>query len=45
VRLRLERGLLEITVPPSDRSPIDIRLPDRAVRLQPGETGRLVVGE
>ncbi|MFF3906139.1 glycoside hydrolase family 65 protein [Streptomyces sp. NPDC001848] len=45
VRLRLEHGLLEITVPPSDRSPIDIRLPDRAVCLQPGETGRLVVGE
>ncbi|GHK02263.1 family 65 glycosyl hydrolase [Streptomyces sp. Y2F8-2] len=45
VRLRLERGLLEITVPPSDRSPIDIRLPDRAVCLQPGETGRLIVRE
>ncbi|MGV9245989.1 glycoside hydrolase family 65 protein [Streptomyces sp. NPDC003710] len=45
VRLRLERGRLEIAVPSSDRSPIDIRLPDRAVRLQPGETGRLVVPE
>ncbi|MFF1442772.1 glycoside hydrolase family 65 protein [Streptomyces sp. NPDC058295] len=41
VRLRLESGLLEVAVPPSDRAPIDIRLPDRAVRVQPGETCRL----
>ncbi|MCI3278207.1 glycoside hydrolase family 65 protein [Streptomyces cylindrosporus] len=45
VRLRLERGLLEIAVPSSDGSPIDIRLPDRAVCLKPGDTGRLVLGE
>ncbi|MEU6144546.1 glycosyl hydrolase family 65 protein [Streptomyces sp. NPDC047081] len=45
VRLRLERGLLEIAVPASDGSPIDIRLPDRAVCLKPGDTGRLVLGE
>lgn len=41
MRLRLESGLLEVAVPPSDRAPIDIRLPDRAVRVQPGETRRL----
>ncbi|MFI1051544.1 glycoside hydrolase family 65 protein [Streptomyces griseoruber] len=41
VRLRLERGGLEVRVPPSDRSPIDIRLPDRAVRVSPGETRHL----
>ncbi|MFF4505076.1 glycoside hydrolase family 65 protein [Streptomyces sp. NPDC001401] len=44
VQLRLERGLLEIAVPSSDGSPIDVRLPDRAVCLQPGETGRLALG-
>ncbi|WP_406437168.1 glycoside hydrolase family 65 protein [Streptomyces sp. NBC_01613] len=44
VQLRLERGLLEIAVPSSDGSPIDVRLPDRAVCLQPGETGRLTLG-
>ncbi len=41
VRLRLERGKLEITVPSSDASPIDVRLPDRSVGVQPGETVRL----
>ncbi|MFF1296326.1 MULTISPECIES: glycoside hydrolase family 65 protein [unclassified Streptomyces] len=41
VRLRLERERLEIAVPTSDASPIDIRLPDRTVSLQPGETVRL----
>ncbi|MEV6944375.1 glycosyl hydrolase family 65 protein [Streptomyces sp. NPDC051172] len=45
VRLRLERGLLEIAVPSSDGTPIDIRLPDRAVCLRPGETGRLLLGD
>jgi trehalose/maltose hydrolase-like predicted phosphorylase len=45
VRLKLERGLLEIAVPSSDGSPIDVRLPDRAVCLQPGDTVRLVLGE
>ncbi|UXY25675.1 glycoside hydrolase family 65 protein [Streptomyces sp. HUAS TT20] len=38
VRLRLGRGQLEVTVPSSDRAPIDLRLPGRSVRLQPGET-------
>lgn len=41
VRLRLSHGRLEIAVPSSDRSTIDVRLPDRAVRLRPGETYRL----
>ncbi|MGW2380062.1 glycoside hydrolase family 65 protein [Streptomyces sp. NPDC001658] len=45
VRLRLERRQLEIAVPSSDRSPIDVQLPDRAVCLQPGETGRLVLAD
>ncbi|MEH0548469.1 glycosyl hydrolase family 65 protein [Streptomyces sp. B21-105] len=43
VRLRLECGALDVTVPPSDRSPIDIRLPGRAVRVQPGETCHLLL--
>ncbi|MFJ1967312.1 glycoside hydrolase family 65 protein [Streptomyces sp. NPDC087903] len=43
VRLRLERGGLEVTVPPSDRSPIDIRLPDRAVCVRPGESCHLLL--
>ncbi|GGT28073.1 glycoside hydrolase family 65 protein [Streptomyces chromofuscus] len=45
VRLRLRHGRLEITVPSSDETPIDVRLPDRAVRLEPGELGRLVLPE
>ncbi|MFK4104292.1 glycoside hydrolase family 65 protein [Streptomyces sp. NPDC019531] len=43
VRLRLERGRLEIAVPASDEAPIDVRLPDRTVCVQPGETCRLVL--
>ncbi|WP_435611938.1 glycoside hydrolase family 65 protein [Streptomyces sp. bgisy159] len=43
IRLRLERGWLEIAVPSSDESPIDVRLPDRAVCLQPGETVKLAL--
>ncbi|MEU0851588.1 glycosyl hydrolase family 65 protein [Streptomyces flaveolus] len=43
VRFRLEHGRLEIAVPASDLLPIDVRLPDRAVRLQPGDTCRLVL--
>ncbi|WP_343999880.1 glycoside hydrolase family 65 protein [Streptomyces thermocarboxydovorans] len=41
VRLRLESGRLEIDVPASGPGPIDVRLPDRTARLQPGETGHL----
>ncbi|AZQ39487.1 glycoside hydrolase family 65 protein [Streptomyces cyaneochromogenes] len=41
VRLRLERGKLEIAVPSSDASAIDVRLRDRAVSVEPGETARL----
>ncbi|MYW69835.1 glycoside hydrolase family 65 protein [Streptomyces sp. SID8379] len=43
VRLRLEKEQLEIAVPASDRSSIDVRLPDRAVRVRPGETCGLVL--
>ncbi|KAB1149731.1 glycoside hydrolase family 65 protein [Streptomyces luteolifulvus] len=43
VRLRLEREQLEIAVPSSDLAPIDVRLPDREVSLQPGETYRLLL--
>ncbi|MFI1566544.1 glycoside hydrolase family 65 protein [Streptomyces sp. NPDC020490] len=43
VRLRLQRGQMEIIVPSSEESPIDVRLPDRAVRLEPGETSRLTL--
>jgi trehalose/maltose hydrolase-like predicted phosphorylase len=45
VRLRLRSGLLEIAVPDSDQSPIDIRLHDRVVPVGPGETARLVLPE
>ncbi|MEU3793989.1 glycosyl hydrolase family 65 protein [Streptomyces fructofermentans] len=41
VRLRLEHGCLEIEVPPSDCSPISIRLPDRTVSVAPGEACRV----
>ncbi|QTE02377.1 glycoside hydrolase family 65 protein [Streptomyces cyanogenus] len=43
VRLRLRSGLLEIAVPESDQSPIDIRLHDRVIPVGPGETARLVL--
>ncbi|MGW4563562.1 glycoside hydrolase family 65 protein [Streptomyces sp. NPDC004561] len=43
VGLRLRFGLLEVAVPDSDGSPIDIRLPDRVVLVRPGETARLVL--
>ncbi|MGP2436244.1 glycoside hydrolase family 65 protein [Streptomyces sp. JW3] len=43
VRLRLEHELLEIAVPDSGRLPIDVRLPGRTVRVEPGDTCRLVL--
>ncbi|MCN9242217.1 glycoside hydrolase family 65 protein [Streptomyces sp. RY43-2] len=43
VRLTLEHGSLQIAVPSSDRSPIDIRMADRAVPLEPGETCLLLL--
>ncbi|MGC0335879.1 glycoside hydrolase family 65 protein [Streptomyces sp. SLBN-8D4] len=43
VQLRLERGRLDVMVPPSDADPIDIRLPDRAVVVAPGESVRLIL--
>ncbi|MEV5476054.1 glycosyl hydrolase family 65 protein [Streptomyces sp. NPDC052207] len=41
VRMRVDCGGLEIAVPPSDRTSIDIRLPGRALRIEPGETRRV----
>ncbi|MGV9890236.1 glycoside hydrolase family 65 protein [Streptomyces sp. NPDC003395] len=43
VRLRMESERLEITVPPSDLPPIDVRLPDRTVTVAPGTTSRLLL--
>ncbi|MFL4951376.1 glycoside hydrolase family 65 protein [Streptomyces sp. MMS24-I31] len=43
VRLRMEHSRVEIAVPRSDRSPIDVRLADRDVCVQPGETCHLVL--
>ncbi|MEU3844383.1 glycosyl hydrolase family 65 protein [Streptomyces sp. NPDC028635] len=43
VRLHLESGRLEISVPPSDLQPIDVRLPDRTVCVPPGRTARLLL--
>ncbi|NUK70088.1 glycoside hydrolase family 65 protein [Streptomyces lunaelactis] len=43
VRLRMRPGQLEVGVPPSDRSPITIELPDRAVSVEPGESCRLTL--
>ncbi len=45
VRFRLEHGRLEIAVPASDLPPIEVRLPDRTLALQPGDTCRLVLPE
>jgi trehalose/maltose hydrolase-like predicted phosphorylase len=43
VRLRMVQGSLEIEVPSSDLSAIDVRLRDRVVSVQPGETCQLVL--
>lgn len=43
VGLRLEHGRLEIAVPPSGRAPIEVRLPDGTVHVQPGEKCSLVL--
>jgi hypothetical protein len=37
------QGSLEIEVPSSDLSAIDVRLRDRVVSVQPGETCQLVL--
>ncbi|MEE1754622.1 glycoside hydrolase family 65 protein [Streptomyces sp. SP18CS02] len=41
VQLRVRPGKLQISVPASNGSPIDVRLPDRAVSVQPGESALL----
>ncbi|MGW6316490.1 glycoside hydrolase family 65 protein [Streptomyces sp. NPDC055099] len=43
VQLRLERGVLKISVPASDRSAVDVRLADRSICVRPGETCRLLL--
>ncbi|HET6359013.1 glycoside hydrolase family 65 protein [Streptomyces sp.] len=43
VRLWMRPGQLEVGVPASDRSPIAIELPDRAVSIEPGESVRLTL--
>ncbi|MFH8491254.1 glycoside hydrolase family 65 protein [Streptomyces longisporoflavus] len=45
VRLRMRPGSLHIAVPASDRSPIDIELPGRAVSVMPGESCELSLPE
>ncbi|MET9128794.1 glycoside hydrolase family 65 protein [Streptomyces antibioticus] len=45
VELRLERRRLGVTVPQSDREPIDIRLPDRVVCVAPGDTYHLLLAD
>ncbi|WP_432058526.1 glycoside hydrolase family 65 protein [Streptomyces sp. bgisy022] len=45
VRIRLERGAVEISVPASGPGPVEVRLPDGTARLRPGETGRLPLRE
>ncbi|WP_432033971.1 glycoside hydrolase family 65 protein [Streptomyces antibioticus] len=45
VELRLERRRLGVTVPQSDRAPIDIRLPDRVVCVAPGDTYHLLLAD
>ncbi|MFF2652528.1 glycoside hydrolase family 65 protein [Streptomyces sp. NPDC058045] len=43
VRLRVRPGLLHLAVPDSDRSPIDVQLPDRTVSVAPGESCELIL--
>ncbi|MCQ4205661.1 glycoside hydrolase family 65 protein [Streptomyces longispororuber] len=43
IRLRLSPARLRVILPASDRSPITIELPDRAVTVRPGETCELVL--
>ncbi|MBC9717387.1 glycoside hydrolase family 65 protein [Streptomyces sp. TRM66268-LWL] len=41
VRLRIRPGRLHLSVPASDRSPITVELPGRAVRVAPGDSCEL----
>lgn len=43
VRLRMTPGQLDVSVPASDRSPIEIELPGRKVSVAPGESRRLTL--
>jgi trehalose/maltose hydrolase-like predicted phosphorylase len=43
VRLKLEAGYMSVAVPDADLPPIDLRLPGRAIRLEPGGTTTLAL--
>jgi trehalose/maltose hydrolase-like predicted phosphorylase len=43
VQLRMRPGRLRIRVPASDRSPLHVELPDRAVAIEPGGSSELVL--
>ncbi|GHH72690.1 family 65 glycosyl hydrolase [Streptomyces sulfonofaciens] len=43
VRLGVRPGRLQLAVPDSDKSPIDIQLPDRSVVVEPGESVELML--
>ncbi|MFD4628367.1 glycoside hydrolase family 65 protein [Streptomyces sp. NPDC058284] len=45
VRLRLGAGQLRVTVPKSDRDPIDIALPHRTVSVEPGDSCTLLLAD
>ncbi|MFD9487937.1 glycoside hydrolase family 65 protein [Streptomyces sp. NPDC059991] len=45
VRVRITPGQLRVEVPPSDRSPLEIGLPDRRVLVAPGEVCDLPLSE
>ncbi|MFE7754065.1 glycoside hydrolase family 65 protein [Streptomyces sp. NPDC057418] len=38
IRLGIEPGRLQVSVPDSDESPLDVQLPDRAVSVEPGDS-------
>lgn len=43
IRFRMRAGGLDISVPGSDRDPVDIRLVDRSVTLRPGDSFHLTL--
>ncbi|NGO10277.1 glycoside hydrolase family 65 protein [Streptomyces sp. HC44] len=45
IRLTMRPGTLNIDVPSSDRDPVEIQLPDRTVRVDPGESGELPLAD
>ncbi|MCS0599653.1 glycoside hydrolase family 65 protein [Streptomyces sp. LP11] len=45
IHLRLRSGRLDIAVPASHHSPVDVRIGDREMRVEPGKTAGLVLPE